>query len=222
MKYHDYETAFSRARLNRYFHACDGNRSKALTLYRNNIKLCQKFYGMLNIFEVVLRNAINTHYRDYFSDDDWMLHQCAEGRMLWNAPHRLEILRTADMLRRQGKYSNDRLVASVTFGFWTYLFNRIPFRLGGMRLLKVFPCRETGLAQRPIYNELQQIKGFRNRIAHHEAICFNSAGSVDLTYARENLELLKKYVICLGYSPLELFHGTGINPYALFDKIDRL
>lgn len=222
MKYSNYEIAFSAARLNRYLVACRGNRSKALTLYRHNVKLCQKFYGILNIFEVVLRNAINLHYQQHFSDIDWIRHQCQKGKMLESAPQRAEIERTVSMLERQGKYSNDRLVSSVTFGFWTYLFNRIPFRNGGMNLLQIFPNKTPGLAQRPIYNELQEIKAFRNRIAHHEAICFNTDGEVDLCYAQEKLDLIKKYVTFLGYNPVELFWGTGIRPYSLFDKIGNL
>ena len=91
-----------------------------------------------------------------------------------------------------------------------------------MNLLQIFPNRTPGLAQRPIYNELQDIKSFRNRIAHHEAICFNSAGDVDLDYAREKLELIKKYVVFLGYNPVELFWGTGIRPYSLFDRINNI
>ena len=115
MKYSDYEIAFSAARLNRYLVACGGNRSKALSLYRHNVKLCQKFYGILNVFEVVLRNAINRHYQNYFNDRDWIRNQCADGGMLDRAPQRMEIERTVTMLERQGKYSNDRLVSSVIF-----------------------------------------------------------------------------------------------------------
>lgn len=48
MKYSEYEKAFSPARLNNYFKACGGDSSAALTLYRHNIKLCQKCYGILN------------------------------------------------------------------------------------------------------------------------------------------------------------------------------
>lgn len=222
MKYSDYEIVFSKARLNRYLIACKGNHTKALSLYRHNIKLCQKFYGILNVFEVVLRNAINNHYQRYFCDQDWIKHQCAEGGMLAIAPQKNEIERTIAMLDRQGKYSNDRLVASVSFGFWTYLFNRNPFRRGGMNLLQIFPNKTFGLAQRPIYNELQEIKSFRNRIAHHEAICFNPEGEIDLNYAQEKLDLIKKYVNFLGYNPIELFWGTGIRPYTLIDKINRI
>lgn len=48
MKYSDYEIAFSPARLSRYSNACGGDQNKALTLYRHNVKLCQKFYGVLS------------------------------------------------------------------------------------------------------------------------------------------------------------------------------
>lgn len=222
MKYSDYEIAFSAARLNRYLVACRHNRTKALSLYRHNIKLCQKFYGILNVFEIVLRNAINLHYQLHFEDNDWIRDQTTEGGMLEHAPQRQEIERTIRMLERQGKYSNDRVVSSVSFGFWTYLFNRIPFRCGGMNLLQIFPNRTPGLAQRAIYNELQKIKSFRNRIAHHEAICFNSKGEIDLDYVREQLDLIKKYVSFLGYDPLDLFWGTGIRPYSLIEKINNI
>lgn len=222
MNYDAYEKAFSTARLNRYLTACGNNRAKALTLYRQNVRLCQKFYGILNIFEVVLRNAINIHYQFHFNDNDWILNQCVEGAMLSTAPQRNEILRTANQLYRNGRYSNDRLVSSVTFGFWTYLFNKLPYRGGGNTLLQIFPYRTLGLAQRPIFNELQQIKSFRNRIAHHEAICFNLYGDIDLNYAKSNLELIQKYVNFLGYNPVQLFRGTGIQPYSMFDKIVSL
>ena len=75
MKYSDYEQAFSAARLNKYLGACHGDNVAALSLYRHNVKLCQKFYGVLNIFEVVLRNSINNHFKEYYSDPDWLTNQ---------------------------------------------------------------------------------------------------------------------------------------------------
>lgn len=89
MKYFEYEKAFSQARLNKYLAACGSNTAKALTLYRHNIKLCQKFYGILNIFEVVLRNAINTHYKSIFNDAEWVTNQMRPGGMIENAPQKI-------------------------------------------------------------------------------------------------------------------------------------
>lgn len=89
MKYSDYERAFSPARLNKYLVACGGNTTKALTLYRYNVKLCQKFYAILNIFEVLLRNAINVHYQNVFNDPDWVENQLQPGGMIENAPQKM-------------------------------------------------------------------------------------------------------------------------------------
>ena len=58
MNYKECEVAFSPARLSRYKAACGGDTRKAMTLYRYNVKLCQKYYAVLNIFEIILRNAI--------------------------------------------------------------------------------------------------------------------------------------------------------------------
>lgn len=165
MKYSEYEKAFSPACLNKYLVACGGNTAKALTLYRYNVKLCQKFYGILNIFEVVLRNAINAHYQSVFNDTEWVESQLQPGGMIENAPQKSEALRIIATLRQHGRYTNDRVVSSVSFGFWTHLFTRQPFRLGGQNLLRIFPNRTVGLGQRVVFNELQEIKTFRNRIA---------------------------------------------------------
>jgi len=117
MKYAEYQKAFSAARLNKYLKACNGDFSSALTLYRHNVKLCQKFYGVLNIFEVVLRNAINNHYRTYYGDEDWIRNQLVTGGMLENHPQRAAVDKIIADLDKTGRYSNDRVVSSVTLVF---------------------------------------------------------------------------------------------------------
>ena len=222
MKYPDYEKAFSPARLNIFLKACNGDTTATLTLYRHNVKLCQKCYGILNIFEIVLRNAINEHYKAYFSDSDWIRHQLVPGGMLENHPQRQSILKIISDLDATGKYTNDRVVSSVTFGFWTHLFSRRPFALGGQSLLQVFPSRTKGLGQRAIYNELQDIKTFRNRIAHHDAICFDIAGAKNTALVRASYALVIKYIQFLGYQETHLYYGLDILPDKILQKIDSL
>lgn len=222
MNYSEYEKAFSQARLNKYLVACGGNTSKALTLYRHNVKLCQKFYGILNIFEVVLRNAINIHYQSIFNDTNWVENQIQPGGMIENAPQKDEVLRIIATLRRNGRYTNDRIVSSVSFGFWTHLFTRQPFRLGGQNLLRIFPNRVAGLGQRAVFNELQEIKTFRNRIAHHEAICFDDNGNIDLSRTQSKYALILKYLDFLGYNSNHLFYGIDIMPDTTIAKIEAL
>ena len=222
MKYTEYELAFSQARLNKYLSACNGNTAKALTLYRYNIKLCQKFYGVLNIFEVVLRNAINEHYKTHFRDTDWIRTQLLTGGMLEHHPQKATIEKTINDLIASGRYTHDRLVSSVTLGFWTYLFTKKPFKAGGQSLLRILPNRSVGLGQRAIYNELQTIKCFRNKIAHHEAICFDANGLKSIQPSYDNYKLVLKYVSFLGYSENHLFYGLDVLPESILQHIDRL
>ena len=222
MKYSEYEKAFSPARLNKYLKACGGDKVAALTLYRHNIKLCQKCYGILNVFEIALRNAINEHFKVHFTDADWIRHQIAPGGMLENHPQRSAIEKAIAGLDKDGKYTNDRVVSSVTLGFWTHLFSRRPFALGDQSLLKIFPARTKGLGQRTVYNELQAIKAFRNRIAHHEAICFNNTGIKSTAAVRDSYALVVKYIQFLGYPESHLYYGLDVLPEKIMQKIDLL
>lgn len=222
MKYSEYEIAFSRARLNKYRKACDGNTTAALTLYHHNIKLCQKCYGILNIFEIVLRNAINEHYKAFFTDGDWIRNQLAPGGMLETHPQRNAVLKIITDLDNKEKYTNDRIVSSVTLGFWTYLFTKEPYKNGGKTLLRIFPSKTKGLGQRNIYNELQAVKAFRNRIAHHEAICFDTTGKKSTAEVRANYATVIKYIQFLGYRETHLYYGLDVLPNKIMQKIDSL
>lgn len=55
----DFKTSqklYSTARIGKFFKACAGDKRKTMQLYRYNLRLCQRFYGVLNLFEVILRN----------------------------------------------------------------------------------------------------------------------------------------------------------------------
>jgi len=222
MNYSDYETAFSAVRLNKYRAACSGDSDQAINLYRYNIGLCQKFYALLNIFEVALRNAINKHYTAYFNDADWIISHLEPGGVLWMYTQKESVERIIEGLRKQGKYSHDRLVSSVSLGVWTYLFTKVPFRVGGQNLLQVFPHRYAGMGQKAIYKELLLIKDFRNKIAHHEGICFNREGNKSTEFARRHYNLIMKYLYFLGYQTDELLEGIDVYPQELMDKIDEI
>lgn len=222
MRYNKFEIALSPARLNRYVTACNGNKARALQLYRYNVKLCERLYGILNVFEVILRNAIDNHYKNQYCDPNRIKTQLAAGGFLEHAPQNTKAQLLISNLTVKGTYTNDRIVSGVSFGFWPYMFTRIPFRLGGQSLLRIFPNRTTGTNQRTIYNELQQIKNFRNRIAHYEPVCFDVTGNINTVYACDNYHLILKYVSFFGYNPQELFYGMNTNPESIISAIDTL
>lgn len=71
------------------------------------------------------------------------------------------------------RYTHDRLVAELSFGFWTYMFAPIQFRVGGQGLHRIYTNRPRGTSQSKIFNELDEVRNLRNRIAHHEPLCFD-------------------------------------------------
>lgn len=132
----DFKTSqklYSVPRMRKYLNACAGDKRKMMRLYRYNLILCQRFYGVLNLFEVMLRNAINDHYAAYYSDADWIVSQAATGKLL--EYNKDEIIQTEIGYRRRGIYNNDKMVASLTMGFWTKLFSKKRYKRGGKSLL---------------------------------------------------------------------------------------
>ncbi|OFY66998.1 MAG: hypothetical protein A3H98_08870 [Bacteroidetes bacterium RIFCSPLOWO2_02_FULL_36_8] len=130
MNYLDFEKALSKPRLGRFLFAVNGNHEKAINLYKLNIQLSQTLYGLLSIFEVTLRNHIDQHYRKHYNDNEWLKNQCGQGGMFshpmftkYGFETRTKVLTTLAQLGT--RYNHDRLVAELSFGFWTYMFASI-------------------------------------------------------------------------------------------------
>ena len=217
MKYENYEKALSVPRIGKYKIACNGDKNNALQLYRYNIKLCQKFYGVLGVLEVVLRNAINEHFKVLLQDNDWLVTQSQSGFLI---DYQDTILKEINKLINN-KYTHDKLVASLSLGVWTFLFSRNCYKNSGKTLLQIFPNRAHGLNQRDIYADLDKIRTFRNRIAHHEPLCFDSLGKINVVFVKEIYALVIRYIDFLGYRPNELLYGVE-TPLVTIEKINEL
>jgi hypothetical protein len=205
--------------MGKYLRACAGNKQKTMQLYRYNLRLCQRFYGTLNLFEVMLRNAINVHYIVYFSDVDWIVNQADIGKLL--AYNKDEIRQTEAGYRKRGIYNNDKMVASLTMGFWTKLFSKKRYKRGGKTLLRIFPNKAKGKNQSDVYKDLTHIREFRNRIAHHEPICFDGSGNIDTAFARRHYQLIREYINYLGQNPDNVIQWAE-RPDEVLDKIDSI
>lgn len=197
VKYNTCTKISSNARLGRYLKACKGNKRKAMLLYRYNVQLSQRLYGVICIFEVMLRNAINDHYVSYFCDKDWIINNAGVGQLLEHETTKIN--ETKNNYVSKGTYSNDKMVASFMFGFWTYLFTKHNYALGGKTLLRIFPNRIKNTRQKDVYREITEIREFRNRIAHHEPICFDNMNNPNAEYAKRHFEMIKKYISFMGY-----------------------
>ena len=218
----DYKTSqklYSAARMGKYLKACAGDKQKTMQLYRYNLRLCQRFYGTLNLFEVMLRNAINTHYLNHFADADWIVNQADTGKLL--AYNQDEIRQTEAGYRKRGIYNNDKMVASLTMGFWTKLFSKKRYKRGGKTLLRIFPNKTKGKNQADVYKDLTHIREFRNRIAHHEPICFDGSGNIDTAFARRHYLLICDYISYMGQNPDTVIQWAE-KPDEILNKIDHM
>ena len=61
MKYTEFENIISPERMRKYNVACGGNKAKAMTLYRHNLRLSQEMFVVVSCFEVALINRIAHH-----------------------------------------------------------------------------------------------------------------------------------------------------------------
>ena len=218
----DFKTSqklYSVSRMRKYLNACAGNKQKAMQLYRYNVRLCQRFYGALNLFEVMLRNAINEHYASYYSDSDWIVNQADTGKLL--EYNKDEIRQTEAGYRRRGIYNNDKMVASLTMGFWTKLFSKKRYKRGGKTLLQIFPNKRKGKNQADVYKDLTHIREFRNRIAHHEPICFDGSGNISTAFARRHYQLICEYIGYIGQDPDNVIQWAE-KPDEVLNKIDSI
>ena len=218
----DFKTSqklYSVPRMRKYQNACAGDKRNTMQLYRYNLRLCQRFYGALNLFEVMLRNAINEHYAAQFSDPDWIVNQADAGKLL--EFNKDEIRQTEAGYRRRGIYNNDKMVASLTMGFWTKLFSKKRYKRGGKTLLQIFPNKRKGKNQADVYKDLTHIREFRNRIAHHEPICFDGSGNISTAFARRHYQLICEYIDFMGQQSYDVIKCAEM-PDEVLNKIDGI
>lgn len=190
MKYTDFERIISKKRMGRYLNACGGDTRKAMTLYRYNLHLTQDAFTIISCFEIALRNAIDAQLVPILGDE-WLKDSVMPGG-IFDGPDFREtqkiIKRAYNKLLSNNTYSHSKLLAEMEFGVWKYMFSAKQYRATGRSLLKIFPNKPRSSAevqynQSYVFNELDKVNTLRNRLAHHEPICFYlSEPRIDTSY----------------------------------------
>ena len=192
MKYIDFEEAFSSERMSKYVMACNGDTRKAMTLYRHNLRLSQEMFTLVSCFEVTLRNSIDRQLRLSLGSD-WLRDAILPGGVFYSdsrVDKTRKIIDNAyrELVRKQN-YSHSQLLSQMEFGIWKYLYSNVHYALTGQVLLGVFPnkprsTRTLHYDNSYMFAALDSVNNMRNRIAHHEPICFNKmTGMIDASYS---------------------------------------
>lgn len=215
MKYTEFEAIFSVDRTHRYLQATSNDKRNAMTLYRWNLHLAQEMFAVINCFEVALRNAIDRHMIQNYGND-WLRDAIMPGGV-FDDPRTKETQRIVEKvynkLLAEGNYTHSQLLSNMEFGVWKYMFSAPQFRATGRTLLSIFPNkpRSTPALQYNntfVFNELDKINMLRNRIAHHEPICFTT-GIVhpDTSYVLNKYSKVRTLFMWLGIDSQSLLYG---------------
>lgn len=203
-------TAISAPRFNRYLVACGNDRRRAKKLYRANLRLSQKMYAVLSMFEIVLRNAIDRHFIN-IKGASWLENAVSPDGYL-DAPDCKDSFNSVrEAIYKLGSTcTHDRLIAKLSFGFWTYQFSKKEFAAAGSTLLEIFPNRFRGTRPKDIFKALIRINDTRNRIAHYEPVCFDkSTGSISCAPIQRRYDLIIELLSWMGYTPGKLLYGIN-------------
>ena len=220
MKYSEFEDIISAQRLQRYLLSCHSDTRKAMSLYRYNIKLSQELLGVVGCFEVALRNKINNLFISQFGSD-WLRDFILPGGIFYSDPRVAKtkkiITKVYEGLLRDNKYSHDKLLSEMEFGVWKYMFSNVQYALTGQTLLSIFPNKPISSAVQNydntyIFRELDYINNLRNRIAHHEPICFGNGANrniINTYYALNRYSRILTLFQWLNINGLSLLYGLG-------------
>ncbi|WP_295844958.1 hypothetical protein [Tardiphaga sp.] len=163
----DLEQALSLERFGRYLAWADGDRGRALELYTLNSLISESLYIPLQMLEVALRNKVHAVMTEalhdgWFHDDGLLLGDRQPD----------QIAAAIDDITRDGRDATPgRIVAEVTFSFWTAMFGTPYDELWKTTLHRVArKPNGKGVLRKDFAGPLTPIRILRNRIAHHEPI----------------------------------------------------
>lgn len=169
------QTWLGSPRFQRYMNASGGRHADAVALYEWNVKISAAFLEILCHLEVLLRNAIDRQFpatdsRAHLPDPDSGIWLCDPATL--TSESREKVDEAITRLQRERKQpTRDRVIASLSFGFWQTLFSGMYEDLWRTALFNAFPYGNG--SRREVANLVAPIGHFRNRIAHHEAIFFS-------------------------------------------------
>jgi len=144
---------------------------ESIEQYEENLLLSKQYYIPLSILEVALRNAINHHFEKFYGAG-WLLNEAS----FLQKDHLSKIFDAKQKIKsRKETLTKDKLIAELSFGFWANLFKSSydrQMRIANLKqIFTNLPSKDTKLINRnELFQIINHIRNFRNRIFHHERI----------------------------------------------------
>jgi len=173
--------------LARYLPEAKGNRHLALRLYIWNARLCESFYLPIQLAEVAARNAIHKPVERRFRAD-WYVSAGFEAILPPKLKDELKKVVSDERRGRGSQFTVNHVVAGLSFGFWLNLLtSSYDKHLWANGLRGSFPRLPRSVDRQQLHERLDQLRRFRNKIAHHYAI-FDKSPRAELQNAMQILD----------------------------------
>lgn len=146
----------------------DGNEREALARYLWNVALCEALYPAFHTLEVGFRNAVHRELGVFHGAPTWLISHHAFLKV-----SEQDSIRSAEtsLLRHHKPVTEPRLIAELSFGFWTSLLDRRYDQIWPQIIRRVFPLMPRKMRTRAnISAMMQPIRRLRNLAFHHHAI----------------------------------------------------
>jgi hypothetical protein len=153
------------------YRPANGNDLDMIVNYVWNIELSEALYPCLQTFEIALRNSVHRVLTNHYQSEYWF----DRGDLLEWQQERVQDARD-ELTKSQKPLEAGRIVAELTFGFWSSMFNspyeEILWHANGAVLIdRVFPNLPRALRNRKkLSQRVERIRRLRNRVFHYEPI----------------------------------------------------
>lgn len=192
---------------------CDGDANLAHDLFVWNVRASGATLEALQVFELVLRNALDQQLRiwntDMAGNPDWLLHPHTYlNKVLSYAELGKARTRAQRVAQERGRQlTHDDVLAQMSFGTWRYILpsNSEPAKrkLWEVSTAKAFPHWDGEWDWRNIVSRVATAHVVRNRVAHLEPL-----HATDLRKARRDMRS-----VC---------YAIGVDAARLFTRTERM
>ena len=164
------EATLSAARLKRYLPAAGYDHQFALRIYVWNARICEQFVIPMQFVEISVRNRLNQALIGRFGPR-WFQHPAFINQLPKRTKDDISKSIAENHSWHGADLNADHIISSLSFGFSVQITSAASTRsVWGGKLPGLFPHLKPGVSSAQIYSKLDQIRIFRNRIAHHNAI----------------------------------------------------
>ena len=182
------ENCLSGDRINTYLRETGNDLPSAIRLYLCNMKLSALFHAPICLFEVALRNKIAAALKRTYTKNSRPWYE--DGRLLCMLNIRLK--KDLQSSVQKSKLNRDHIkveggiIAEQSLAFWQSFFRKIPTEyLWPNGFEEDFQNIPREVSRTDIYEKIDRIRNFRNRVSHHEPIWNKKPTSI----CREILEI---------------------------------